>query len=249
MEITPFLWSFFWNLFLGFWITITIYSINIFKKTIVNKIDYLTSLTVWLLLWIIFIWFFPEIFTSNVDPKIIWLLVIIWLLFFFILELFMHWHHCKDLWHTCSKWHKNEHKNTNLMFIWTLIHNSFHWVILFSAFSINFTFWIATTITLLMHAIPLNISNYIMNHNNLKYSIIAAFWWVFWSIITYPFSSLILDYKFEILSIITWWLLYIALTDLFPNIKKNNELKYKIIYLLFIILWVIIFYIFNSLIS
>jgi len=248
--MNPFLWTILWNLFLGFWIIWAIYIVNIFKKTIINKIDYLTSLTVWLLIWIIFLWFFPEIFESNINSSSVWILILSWLLLFYILELFLHWHHCKDLWNTsCSHWHKEDHKSQNLMFAWTLIHNSFHWVILFSAFSINFHFWIVTTLAIFLHAIPQNIANYIMNHNNLKYNIIAAFGWIFWAIITYPFYNFLISNKFETLSIITWTLLYTALTDIFPNIKKNDELKYKIIYLLFIVLWVFIFYIFNKAIS
>ncbi len=249
MEINPFFWTLVWNLFLWVWILISVSVVNLFKSKFITKIDYLTSITVWLLIWIIFLWFVPEIFEEASDPEHLWIYILWWLLLFYILELFLHWHHCKDLWHdSCHEHHSHEksHESNSLMFSGTLLHNSFHWIILFSSFSVSFHFWIVTTIALLLHSIPQNIANYIMNHNNYKYNIIAAFGWVLWALITYPFISFLIDNKTEILSIITGWLLYTALTDIFPWVKKKWELKHKIIYLFFIVFWVMLFYIFNE---
>lgn len=248
MDINPFIWTLIGNLFLGLWIIWSIYIVMLFKNKFINKLDYLTSLTVWLLIGIIFLGFIPEIFESSISWEFFGIYILSGLLLFYILELFLHWHHCKDLWDTgCSHWHETEHKSQTLMFTWTLLHNAFHWVILFSAFSVNFNFWIVTTLALLLHAIPQNIANYIMNHNNLKYALIAAFGWIIWAILTYPFYDFLINHKFEILSIITGWLLYTALTDIFPNIKEKWELKHKVIYLWFIVFWVVLFSFFNEL--
>jgi zinc transporter ZupT len=70
----------------------------------------------------------------------IWILVGLFL--FYILELFLHWHHCKDLNHKeCAhKHHLENHKSGFLMFGGTLLHNAFHGVVLFGAFSVSTTF-------------------------------------------------------------------------------------------------------------
>jgi zinc transporter ZupT len=98
-----------------------------------------------------------------------------------------------------------------------------------------------------LHSIPQNIVNYIMNHNNIKYSYFAAFGWILWALITYPFSNFLTTHKYYILAIISWWLLYTALADIFPEFKEKwNQIK-KISYFIFILIWIWIFLVFEKL--
>ena len=99
------------------------------------------------------------------------------ILLFYLFELFLHWHHCRDMEHddTCEHHHnEDKHHNGMLMFGSTLLHNMFHGVILFSSFSVDVSFGVATTIAILLHSIPQNIVNYIMNKNNIHYTYFAA---------------------------------------------------------------------------
>lgn len=248
MELSPFLWTIIWNIIIAFWIILVVFLVRYIKNKLINYIDYITALTVGLLLWIIFLGFIPNIIESEISAKSIGLFMLIGLFIFYLLELFLHWHHCKDLWHnnSCGSNHKHEHKNGLLMFGWTLLHNAFHWIILFAAFAIDFNFWVATTLAILLHSIPQNIVNYIMNHNNIKYAYFAAFGWVLWAIITFPFAEFLIDNKFYILSIITGGLLYTALADIFPEFKWKGTTMKKFSYFLFIIIWIIIFLGFES---
>lgn len=248
MNLAPFFWTLIWNILLWIWVALIIYVVKIFKNKFISNMDYFTSITVWLLVWMIFLWFLPEIILeSKMEIKLISIYILIWLFLFYILELFLHWHHCKDLEHNeCSHSHIDAHKSWSLMFYWTFIHNIFHWIILFTAFSINISYWIFTTFAILLHMIPQNIACYVMNHNNIKYSYIAAFWGIVWAILTLPFSWFLINHNYEILSIITWWLLYTALADIFPDVKQKGDMKHKIIYLFFMILWVFLFYFFNN---
>jgi len=249
MNISPFLWTLLGNIIVAFWILATIFVVKIIKDKLNNYLEYITALTVWLLLWIIFLWFIPELTHLFEDNWLqLWIFILIWLGLFYIFELFIHWHHCKDLSHekTCEHSHNNSHKNWVLMFGWTLLHNALHWVILFSAFSIDFHFWMATTIAILLHSIPQNIVNYIMNQNNIKYAYFAAFWWIFWALLTFPFADILIQNKANILAIISGGLLYIALADIFPEFKWKWTNSKKIVYLLFMVLWVLIFLWFNG---
>lgn len=171
-------------------------------------------------------------------------------IYFLFLELFLHWHHCKDLEHEkkCSKSHTHEHTNAILMFWWTMLHNGFHGIVLFSAFSVDTSFWLATTVAILLHSIPQNIVNYIMNSNNMKYVYLASFGWIFGAILTYPFSSFLMGNKFNILAIISWGLLYTALADIFPEFKWKWGTGKKVSYLVFILLWIFIFLGFGELV-
>ena len=246
-ELTPFLWTVFWNIIIAIWIVWVIFLVKFITKKLDSYLDYITAITVWLLLWIIFLWFIPEIFNSQIDNFKVWVFLLLWIFIFYILELFLHWHHCKDLGENEIEIQKHKHKDWWLILVWTFLHNAFHWIVLFWAFAVSFSFWVATTIAVLLHSIPQNVVNYIMNHKRIKIVIISAVAWIFWSLLTYPFAGFLIDMKYYVLSIIAWWLLYTALADIFPNFKSKWHYKNKIIYLLFVIIWVFIFLWFEEL--
>jgi len=240
MELSPFIWSLIWNLIVALWIITVIFIVKFIKNKFITYLDYITALTVWFLLGIIFLWFMPEIIESWIEGETIGVFILLWIFLFYALELFLHWHHCKDLEHSVAN-HSHEHKNGILMFGWTLLHNAFHWVVLFVSFSVSLGFWIATTIAILLHSIPQNVVNYIMNHNKSKYAYIWAFGWVFGAFLTFPFSEFLVHHESYILSIIAWGLLYTALTDIFPEFKGKWTILKKISYFIFILIGIFAF--------
>ena len=250
-ELSPFLLTVIWNSIIAIWIILSVYLVKFIKEKLISYLEYITATTVWVILALIFLWFLPELIWDWFNGKTMWIYVLIWIIWFYLFELFLHWHHCKDLEHNscCSNNHHHDHKNWILMFGATMLHNAFHWVVLFGAFSSNFYFWLATTFGLLLHSIPQNISNYIMNHNNIKYSYIAAIWGLLWAILTYPFADFLLTKEWFILSIISGGLLYTALADIFPEFKWEWTTSKKLIYVFFIILWIFIFLWFEKLSS
>jgi zinc and cadmium transporter len=249
MELTPFMWTLLGNVIVAIWIITVILLAKYIIKSLNNYLEYITATTVWLLLWIIFLGFIPRLNEGFEENWMnMWIFILIWIFLFYTLELFLHWHHCKDLGHESSCWHAHDktHKSWALMFGWTLLHNMFHWVVLFSAFAVDFHFWIATTIAVLLHSIPQNIVNYVMNNNNSKYAYIAAFGWIFWALLTFPFSEFLTDNKFYFLAIIAWGLLYTALADIFPEFKWKWTTSKKISYFIFIIIGLALFLGFES---
>ena len=249
MEV--FIYTLIWNSLIAFWIVLTILFTKFVRNKLVNYLNYIISITVWLLFWIIFIWFIPELVNEWISWNNLWLFLLFWLGIFYIFELFIHWHHCHDLSHkdhNCQHVNSHNHKNWLLIFSSTMLHNSFHWIVLFWAFWVSITFGVATTFAILLHSIPQNIVNYIMNHNREKYSYVAVFGWIFWALITFPFIDILTQNKLNILAFITWGLLYTALTDISPEFKEKWELKSKIINLIFIIIWIWLFKVFENII-
>jgi len=224
-----------WNIVIATGILLTIFILKKFLQKNLHFLNYIIAFTIWLLLWIIFLWFIPKA-SDHISWIKVGIWILIWLFFFYSLELFLHWHHCKDL-ENCKKTEKH-HEHWILMFVWTFIHNALHGIVLFSAFSVSLSFWIATTLAILLHSIPQNIVNYIMNHKQEKFAYIAAIGWIIWAIFTYPFMNFLLQNKFFILTIIAWGLLYTALADIFPEIKEQENLKTKLVQLIIILLWI-----------
>ena len=242
MNFSPFVLWFLWNLAIAGIIISFVFLISLVKKRILWKVDKLVALSVWLILGIVFLWFLPEVFShGSIEPETVGLLVLGGILFFYILELFLHWHHCKDLWEDGHSHHNHDHENSPLIAFGTFFDNTIHGVILYSAFSIDVAFWIATTLAILMHAIPQNIANLLMNHKDTKYVYIAALGGIMGAILVYPFQEFFTNYNFHILAIIAGWLLYTAMSDMLPSFKKKNEISQKILYLLFMVIWICIF--------
>jgi len=232
------------------WIIFVLFIVKKFKEKTLNYLEYITAITIWLLLAIVFLWFIPELTEHGFVGWNLWIAIMVWLLVFYLLELFLHWHHCRDLENTSCGNHKHnhdKHKSWILMFGSTILHNAFHGIVLFSAFSYSVSFWVATTIAVLLHSIPQNVVNYIMNHNNPKYAYFAAIWTVLWALILFPFTKEILSLKPYILALITWWLLYTALADIFPEFKERWTTKQKLIYLMFIFFGILLFVFFEHL--
>jgi len=234
------------NVALWFGLITLLLIIRLFKEKIKSKVSLITALTVGLVLALVFLGFLPELVSKWLDWEKIWIFILVWILVFYVLELLVHWHHCHELDEHCHH-HEKDHENNMLMFASTLVHNMLHWIVLFSAFSLSFSVWVITTIWVFLHSIPQNIANYFTSMKNEKLVYIAAIWWVIWTIILFPFKDFLLANKWVIISIICWWLLYTALADILPENKNMETLKWKILYLIFIILWVFLFILLHKL--
>ncbi|MDD3645836.1 MAG: hypothetical protein PHH06_00345 [Candidatus Gracilibacteria bacterium] len=243
MNITPFIGTLIGNIVVAIGIIGVVLIVRFIKDRFLNYINFITAITVGLLLGIIFLGFLPEIVDEGLAGKNIGFFILIGIFLFYALELFLHWHHCKDLnQEDISHSHvHHEHKSGILMFGGTLLHNAFHGVVLFSAFSISFTFGVATTLAILLHSIPQNIVNYIMNHNNTKYAYFAAFGGIFGALLTYPFANYLVEHEAYVLAIIAGGLLYTALADIFPEFKGKGTTINKFSYFVFILVGIILF--------
>jgi zinc and cadmium transporter len=209
--------------------------------------EILVALSVGLILSVVFLGFIPEVVNhSDLNGTTIGILLLSGIAIFYILDLFLHWHHCKDLWEDGHTHHDHEHHNSPLISVGTFFDNFVHGMVLFSAFSVNISFGIATTAALLLHAIPQNIANLLMNHKDTKFVYIAASGGILWALAIYPFQEFLTHYSFHILALIAGWLLYTAMSDILPSFKKKWETLHKLIYLVCMLAGVGIFLLMNS---
>ncbi len=239
---SPFVLWFLWNLLIAIVIASFVFLADKIKKKIMPKMEVFIALSVGLILSVVFLGFIPEVVNhGNLNGTTIWILLLSWIAIFYILELFLHWHHCKDVAEDGHTHHGHSHENSLLIAAGTFFHNAIHGVVLFSAFSIDTHFWVATTFAILLHSVPQNIANLIMNHNNTRYVYIAALWGIFGAILVYPFKEFLIHYTFHILMIIAGALLYTAIHDMLPSFSKSSSVKNKAIYLLYMIAGVVFF--------
>jgi len=235
------------NFILGFWIWISIYLMKFVNKIVFKNFDYLVALVWWVLSWVVFYGFIPKIlilFNKNFSSKLVWLSFFLWILIFFLIELFFHFHHCKDF-----DTSRNVHRyfSNKLMLVWTFMHNFLHWIVLYTGFLINFTFWVILTLSVFLHSIPQNIANYFMNYKDIRWVLVASFAWIIGAIFLYPFMNFIIFNKIYIISMISGMLVYLIVSDILPEFKKRINLKSQLLYLFFWIIGFLFYFLLNEL--
>ena len=162
-------------------------------------------------------------------------LTIIGFILFLFLEKFLYWHHCHD--GKCD-----EHPFTYLLLYGDAMHNFIDGIIIASSFLISFSFGIVTSLLILLHELPQEISDLgvliyggLSKKKALIYNFLAQLTSVIGGILGYFFLSL-KDYSIFLLPIAAGGFLYISISDLIPEIFKEKNLGKLVINLLFIIL-------------
>jgi zinc and cadmium transporter len=210
---------------------------NILKRIVF----YMVSFSVWALFGDVFIHLLPEITERIWFNMQVSLWIIGWIIFSFVIEKFVHWRHCHV---QTSKTHPHPFVIMNL--VWESIHNLVDWLIIWASYLLWLEVWIATTIAILLHEIPHEIWNFgiliygwFSRNKAISYNFITSFAAIFWTLLVLVFQ----DHKWMIdflVPIAAWNFIYIAWTDLIPELHKETEIK-KSITQLCSFLWGIVF--------
>ncbi|MEK6914518.1 MAG: ZIP family metal transporter [Nanoarchaeota archaeon] len=163
------------------------------------------------------------------------ILTILGFIIFLSLEKFLHWHHC----HT-EKCH--EHTFTYLLIYGDAIHNFIDGLIIASSFIISVPVGIITSSLIIAHELPQEISDFAVliyggftKKKALIYNFLSQLTAIIGGVLGYFFLS-IKDQAIFLIPISAGGFLYIAISDLIPEIFKEKDIKKIIINLIFIIL-------------
>ena len=219
-----------------------LFALSVREETIKKCIFLLVSLAVGALLGDAFIHLIPEAFESGIDPLVVSLLVIAGIILFFVIEKFLHWHHHGD--------DTNEHSIHpvgKLVLFSDGVHNFIDGVIIGTSFMVSFPLGIATTLAVILHEIPQEVGDFaVLLHAG--YSRRRALWLNFFSALTAVLGTLVAVALVEAGEIFANWVLplaaggfiYIAMTDLIPELHKTKEKKHSFFQFLALVLGVIL---------
>ncbi len=184
---------------------------------------FLISLSAGTLLGDSFLHLMPEAIEENNDPKI-WFWLLAGILIFFILEKIIHWRHCHA---QTSESHPHPVGIMNL--VGDSLHNFIDGIIIAGSFLINAKLGLATTIAVISHEIPQEIGDYAIliyagysKAKALIYNFIAATFAILGAIMALIISGRIENFTDFIIPFTAGGFVYIAMTDLFPELKKDN---------------------------
>ena len=219
------------------WIFAVWYPMVKLKKVLVCFMAF----SVGILLWDAFLHLLPESveeywFTSTISRWIIW-----WIFIWFIIEKIL----------TVKHWEKEHDVKTFawMNLVWDMVHNSIDWIIIWSAFIVDIHLWIATSLAVILHEIPQEIWDFcvlvhwwLSRKKALLYNFLTALTAFIWLGVAYLLNSYI-DWISQILLPLSAWLfIYIAASDMIPELHKESHIEHSIHQIIFLAIWFLVMY-------
>lgn len=187
---------------------------------------WLVSFAAGTLLGDVFLHLLPELVHDGFTPALS-ATILGGIIFFWIIEKLIHWRHC----HTPSSEH-HPHPLAFMNLIGDAFHNFLDGMIIAGSWLASPALGMATTIAVVFHEIPQEISDFgVLIHAGLSRA--KAIIFNLFSALTALLGALLVIWLNELMHGITPWLIaitiggfiYIATADLFPELKKDTRLK------------------------
>ncbi|MCF7866460.1 ZIP family metal transporter [Candidatus Woesearchaeota archaeon] len=169
--------------------------------------------------------------------------ILVGILLFFLIERFIHWHHC-------GKDHCDRKPVGSLSLIGDAVHNFIDGLLIAGAFLLNSATGIATTISVLLHEIPQEIGDFsVLLHAGyskkkaLLYNFFIALFAVAGGLVGYFTLSSFENIIPYVVSITAGGFIYIALSDILPDLHKHSHNKKMIaLEVLVFLVTIVVFY-------
>jgi len=135
---------------------VAVYRNAVFKDGMLKK---LISLAAGALLAVTFLDLLPEAVEGVEDARAVFMMALVSFLLFFILEKYLHWHHCRCIDHDPEDPNVKQHLVlTNL--IGDGVHNIVDGFLIATAFMLDMRIGVITTLAVIVHEIPQEISDF-----------------------------------------------------------------------------------------
>lgn len=162
---------------------------------------------------------------ENDGSQSVFLSVLLGFLIFFILEKYLYWRHCHN--GVCDV-----HAFTYLNLVGDSVHNFIDGIVIAVSFSFSLKVGIIATMAVIFHEIPQELGDFAVlvyggfsKKKALFCNFLVALTAFGGAILGYFLSERILNFSFILLSAASGGFIYIASTDLVPELHKENDLK------------------------
>jgi len=215
------------------------------KKDKLNKIIlFLVSLSAGSLLGGAFLHLIPEAFEKSSSILTTSLLILSGIILFFVIEHVIHWRHCHV---PTSKSHPHSLGIMNI--IGDGFHNFLDGLVIAAAYFINIPLGIVTTLAVILHEIPQEIGDFgvliyagYSKKKALFFNFISALTAILGAIVGILFAGSSEAFALIVIPLAAGGFLYIAGSDLIPELHKNQEKQFSIKKIIGIIFGILIMY-------
>lgn len=216
------------------------------KKESLNKIVmFLVALSAGALMGGAFLHLLPEAFEFLEVDQVFGIFLVSFIGFFFIEKVF-HWQHCHK--ENCSI-----HTFGYMNLVGDSLHNFIDGLVIASTFIIDFKLGLATTLAVALHEIPQEVGDYgvliyagFKNKTALLINYAVALTVVIGGIFGYLVSAYLTNFLPYLLPLAAGGFVYIAASDLMPEIRKETKLSKSILSFLIFVGGIILMFLLRS---
>jgi zinc and cadmium transporter len=227
---------------------IGIFTLSINEKILNKILIILVSLSAGALMGGAFLHLIPESIEKS-NGTDIFIIILLGFIIFFIIEKILHWRHCHD-----GKCDVHTFHYMNL--IGDSVHNFIDGLIIAASYIVSIPLGFTTTIAIVAHEIPQEIGDFgvliyggFEKKKAILLNFIVAFTIVFGGLVGYLISNIIEKSVYILLSFAAGGFIYIAATDLIPEIKKEINIKKSITTMLIFIAGILIMWLIKIIFS
>ena len=213
-------------------------TLSVQEKYIRKIIIYLVSFAVGALFGDALVHLLPEAFENIESSLTVSLLVLSGIVIFFVLEKFVYWRHC----HIVEN-EKHYHPVVVMNLVGDFIHNFLDGIIIGASYIVSIPLGIATTIAVILHEIPQEIGDFgVLIHGGLSvkkallYNFLSALAALLGLFLVFAFESVASSFSIYLLPVAAGGFLYIAGSDLIPELKHETKIAASVRQLLAILL-------------
>jgi len=220
---------------------IGVFTLGINIKKLEGWLELMVAFAVGALLGDVFIHLLPELAEQEFSIEIS-LTILAGMLVFFILEKVVKWHHCHDLEHkeVC-------HTFTYMSLFGDALHNAIDGVIMAGAFLSGNVLGYSTAIAVFLHEVPQEIGDFgillkggFTKKRALIFNFLTSLTAFAGAIFTIVFSTVVAGITPFFVAFAAGSFIYIAGTDLFPELHKEHTAKKGFKQIIFIILGIVV---------
>ena len=186
----------------------------------------------------------PEALEAAGEPHLIMLLLLGGIFFFFFLEKFLIWRNCEN--NACEV---HSHATGALVLIGDAFHNFTDGIVIAAAFLTNFQIGLAASITIILHDVPQETGDFgILLHDGMSrkkalfYNLLSSSTTIPSAIISYFLLDIFEATVPVFLALSAASFLYIALSDLTPQLHKRTEPKEILKQIVLVLLGILVMY-------
>ena len=212
-----------------------VFTLAIQTERLQKALTYLVSFSVGALLGDVFIHILPEIMAEN-DAATIGTYILVGILAFFILERFILWHHS----HTGHE--EQVHSVVYLTIFGDAMHNLLDGMAIAVSFLVSVPVGIATSIAVIFHEIPQEIGQFaILLHGGwsakkaLWYNFLSAMTAILGAVVVLLLARILEKALVPLLAVSAASFIYIAMSDLIPELHQEMDLRKALIQVLWMI--------------
>ena len=215
------------------------------EETLRRFLYILISIAVGALLGDAFLHLLPEAFEEAESSSLVSLLVIGGILFFFVLEKFLHWHHHGE----DTEEERHIHPVGKLILFSDGVHNFLDGVIIAASFMVSIPVGVATTIAVILHEIPQEIGDFaVLLHSGytrtkaLFLNFLSALTALLGALLFFALGDIAETFVLYCIPMAAGGFIYIAVADLIPELHKTKRLRHSLAQIMAVLLGVALMY-------